>query len=222
MNYLALLEAVKLFEKLSNFDEDYIEYVLKRRQTWENVNRITEAEIKKTVIEFLKRWKIRNVNMIVPHELKEVLKKLSKHFEVLRSRNLIDFDFKEEINIDGEKKTVSEIIEEIYKELLSRRGIGPTSASKIMHCIIPELFMMWDEGIRNAYGYVGNEVGYLKFMRESQRILKSILESYGKSRKELCHEAYPMINKTLVKLLDEFNYMRFTKGENLPNPAKDF
>jgi len=98
-------------------------------------------------------------------------------------------------------------------------GIGPTAASEIVHAIIPQLFMMWDENIRN--GYAGNAIGYLKFLRESQQILKSIIESYGKTPEELCHDASLKINKTLTKLLDEFNYMKFTRKENLPNPVED-
>ena len=31
------------------------------------------------------------------------------------------------------------------KPLERVNGVGPTSALKIMHCIIPPLFMMWDE-----------------------------------------------------------------------------
>jgi len=80
---------------------------------------------------------------------------------------------------------------------------------------------MWDEKIRHGYGYASNGIGYLKFMHKSQQILKSIVESYGKSPEELCREASPTLNKTLTKLLDEFNYMKFTRGKNLPNPTED-
>jgi hypothetical protein len=221
LNYLTLVRGVKLFEKFPQFNEDYKELVQDRRQTWENIDQISESEIKETIIEFLKRWKIRNVNRIVPTELKEVLRKLSKYFNTLRNCNLIDLEFNKEIDINGRKKRISEIIKEIYSHLEHVNGIGPTSASKIMHCIIPSLFMMWDEKIRNGYGYAGNAAGYLKFLRESQQILKNIVASYGKSPEELCYEVSPTISRTLVKLLDEFNYMKFTRGENLPDPVED-
>ena len=116
---------------------------------------------------------------------------------------------------------ISDVIKEIYKRLSEVKGIGSTSASKIMHGVIPELFMMWDENIRSGYGYASNEVGYLRFMREMQRILRGVIETYGGSPEELCHEACPDAKKTLTKLLDEFNYMKFTRKENLPDPIDD-
>ncbi|GBC68341.1 hypothetical protein HRbin01_00020 [archaeon HR01] len=218
MNYLTLLKGVNL----PRFDEDYKKLVLDRRHIWENINQISESEVKDTIIEFLKRWKIRNVKRIVPTQLKEVLKELSKHFHELRNSSLIDLDFNEKIDVDGQKKRVSEIIKEIYTQLTERvNGVGPTSASKIMHCIIPQLFMMWDEKIRNGYGYAGNAIGYLKFLRESQQILKSIIASYGRSPEDLCREASPTMNKTLTKLLDEYNHMKFTQKKDLPSPTED-
>jgi len=220
LDYLALLKGVSLFEK-TPADKGYKEFVLDKRQVWENIDKITESDIKGTVLEFLKRWNIRNVNQIDSHSLEKTLKELSKYFGVLCNKSLINLDFNEIIDIEGQKKKVSEIIKEIYMRLTEVSGIGPTAASKIMHAIILQLFMMWDENIRNGYGYAGNAIGYLKFLRESQQILKRIIESYGKSPEDLCRVASPKINKTLTKLLDEFNYMKFTRKENLPNPVEE-
>ncbi|MEM4466330.1 MAG: hypothetical protein QXE61_04415 [Nitrososphaerota archaeon] len=117
---------------------------------------------------------------------------------------------------------ISDIIKKIYMRIKEVKGIGPTSASKIMHGIIPELFMMWDENIRREYGYASSEIGYLRFMREMRQILRIVMETYGRSPDELCREAYKDLNKLLTKLLDEFNYMKFTrKEEDLPNPLED-
>lgn len=47
------------------------------------------------------------------------------------------------------------------------------------------------------------------------------MESYGKSSEELSHEAPSTITKTVTKLLDEFNYMKFAQKEDLPDPIED-
>jgi len=110
---------MELFRKLPGFDEDYKKFVLDRRQTWEDIDRIAESDVKETMIEFLKRWKIRNVNRIDPAKLKEVLKGLNEYFEVLRNKSLIDLNFNEEINVNGQKKEVSEIVKEYTGNLLN-------------------------------------------------------------------------------------------------------
>jgi hypothetical protein len=228
LDYRSLLEGTKLFRNLPKYDDDYKKYILDRRQIWENLDRITESDVKRTMIEFLKAWRIRNVNRINIHGLKEALQGLSGYFKVLRieRKNLLELNFDEEIAINGQKKKISNAIKDVYRRLVCKenekiKGIGPTSASKIMHCVVPEVFMMWDNKIREGYGYAGNEVGYLKFMLDSQRILRMIMRTYPKSPEDLCREAYPNINKTLTKLLDEFNYMKFTQGKDLPNPVED-
>ncbi|MEM0049001.1 MAG: hypothetical protein QW424_01510 [Candidatus Bathyarchaeia archaeon] len=58
-------------------------------------------------------------------------------------------------------------------------------------------------------------------MEERGKLIIKVMETYDKSPDELCHEAYPNVNKTLTKLLNEFNYMNFTRKENLPNPIDD-
>jgi len=218
----ALLKGVSLYQKLSGFDISYKKYVLDRRQIWENLDIIAEDDVKGTAIEFLKAWKIRNVSRIDSRKLKEILRELSRLFKALHDKRLMDIKF-EEINTNCQGKKNAEIIKEIYAGLVCEemKGIGPTSASKIMHCVIPELFVMWDNSIRNGYGYANNEIGYLRFMREMQRILRRIMETYDKTPEELCHEAYPDMNKTPAKLLDEFNYMKFAKGKDLPNPIEE-
>ena len=222
LDYRTLLEGVGLFKRLQvKFDHAYEKYVLDRREVWENLSQIDEDQIKDTIIGFLKAWNIRNVNRIAPNSLGRALKELNKYFDVLRGKSLLSLNFDEKVNVDGKEMRVSDLIKGIYKRLSEVKGIGSTSASKIMHGAIPELFMMWDENIRSGYGYASNEVGYIRFMREMQLILRGVIETYGGSQEELCHEAYPDAKKTLTKLLDEFNYMKFTRKENLPDPIDD-
>jgi len=222
LDYRVLLEGVELFKRdQRKFDQAYEKYVLDRRQVWENLSQINEDQIRDTIIGFLKTWNIRNVNRIIPNLLGEALKELNKYFNVLRGKSLLSLNFDEKVNVEGQEMKISDVIKEIYKRLSNVNGIGSTSASKIMHGVIPELFMMWDESIRKGYGYADNETGYLRFMCEMQRILRRVIETYGRSPEELCREAYPDTKKPLTKLLDEFNYMKFTKKKDLPNPIDE-
>lgn len=111
-------------------------------------------------------------------------------------------------------------------------GIGSTSASKILHGINTQVFMMWDQYIRPGYGYYNeNATDYLKFMVDCQEILRAVVGHYQEkhgcdvtvAEKEICGRAYPdlKVKKSLAKLLDEYNWMKFCNKRDLPDPWLD-
>lgn len=216
LDYQALMEGDRRFQKLPKFDDAYKEHILNKRQIWENLSQLTPQDARNTIIEFLKAWKIRYTERIKPIKLKEKLRKLNAHFQVFRNECLIALDFDREVTLNNQRMKISEVIKEIYRELCGKKdkkieikgikGIGPTAASKILHGVNPQVFMMWDEAIRNGYGYAGNEVGYLKFMIETREILLRMASHLREA------------DKSSTKLLDEYNYMKFTRGEDLPDP----
>jgi len=191
---------------LPKFDDAYKEHILNKRQIWENLSQLTPQDARNTIIEFLKAWKIRYTERIKPIKLKEKLRELNAHFQVFRNECLIALDFDREVTLNDRRMKISEVVKEIYVGLCDEDGVGSTSAAKIMHGVNPEFFMMWDRKIREGYGYDGNEVGYLRFLIEARSILLR-MASY-------LREA----DKSATKLLDEYNYMKFTKKEDLPDP----
>lgn len=97
-----------------------------------------------------------------------------------------------------------------------------TDTSKILHAILPNLFVMWDIAIRN--GYVGEECdgkcyGNI-FMPKMQELAIASLDSFlterGGDYKSASQQISLITNgSTLAKLIDEFNYVRFTKRKSL-------
>lgn len=205
MDYQALMEGDRRFQKLPKFDDAYKEHILNKRQIWENLSQLTPQDARNTIIEFLKAWKIRYTKRIKPIKLKEKLRKLNAHFQVFRNECLMALDFDREMTLNDRRMKVSEVVKEIYLGLCDEKGIGPTSAAKIMHGVNPEVFMMWDRKIREGYGYDGNEVGYLRFLIEARSILLR-MASYLRET-----------DRSATKLLDEYNYMKFTQEEDLPD-----
>lgn len=119
---------------------------------------------------------------------------------------------------DLEEEKVSNAIKTIYGKLklFSFLG-GPTTISKILHLLNPEIFVMWDEDIRKMYRKKNPLVrhtpeGYLEFMKETQ---KEIIEALKDSQKEtgkglddiekVVRSKYK--NKTLTRIVDEYNYI---------------
>lgn len=97
-----------------------------------------------------------------------------------------------------------------------------TDTSKILHAIIPQLFVMWDDGIRRAIvGEGRNGRCYaFEFLPKMQGLVHKYTDSYvgerGGDRESASAQISSMADKyTLAKLMDEHNYVRYTKKKSL-------
>lgn len=84
------------------------------------------------------------------------------------------------------------------------KELGPVGAAKALHMLAPLFFPLWDRGIAKAYGLELGKTGtnsrkYLAFMR----VLK---EMYSKLKGKI------LDGSNILKLIDEYNYCRYTKG----------
>ena len=233
MDYTVLFKGVRMFEDFWGKDLWYVNHVLRGRDGWGNLGFITRDQIERIVIEFLRQYKVQYTYRIDREGLRKALTNLNKHSKILAGRSLLDLNFNEEVSVENGMTTwIREIVKEMYDELCGVHGIGPTSASKILHGINTQVFMMWDQFIRPGYEYYKeNTEDYLKFMADCQKILKRIVEDYQEkhgcdvniAEKEICERAYPdlEVKKPLAKLLDEYNWMKFCNKRDLPDPWLD-
>lgn len=120
------------------------------------------------------------------NNFKKIVKNLKPYFKKFKGKTIESINFN-----DYEKE-----IKHIFQELSRIKGIQYTGASKLMHLTIPEVFVMWDAYIRKAYGFKkGNSEDYFNFLMKMQEEFKGI----KKTKK-----------KTLAKMIDEYNYVKFT------------
>jgi len=98
-----------------------------------------------------------------------------------------------------------------------------TDASKMLHTMLPDLFVMWDRGIRK--GLLGDENEYsgevyaYDFLPIVQRELHEAIETFSRIRSLDRSNAIELIRKscngkTLPKLADQYNYMSHTMTED--------
>ena len=234
MDYISLLNGVDMFKEEWGKDRWYTKHLLRDRNVWEKLDSITVEQVENVVIEFLRQYWVQYTYDIDRDELKKVLQGLNGRSNILRGKKLLDLDFNEKVGVEREMTTwVSEIIREMYSELKDVYGIGVTSASKILHGINPELFMMWDRFIRPGYWYPkynANDMNYLNFMKDCQKILGRVVDGYSQRHncdievavKKICEQAYPEleVKKPLAKLLDEYNWMKYRNKKDLADPWK--
>ncbi|MHA2370181.1 MAG: hypothetical protein ACXADX_15310 [Candidatus Hodarchaeales archaeon] len=88
-----------------------------------------------------------------------------------------------------------------------------TGASKALHILNPDFFMMWDEKIRHGYGCYKNGEGYFNFLLRSQVEIRKIVETYSKEHDSgpISTQIYQGRLRSELKLLDEYNFAKYTK-----------
>jgi len=107
---------------------------------------------------------------------------------------------------------------------------SPTAVSKTLNLLAPNCFPLWDEAISQEYGcwWVYSEFGlseYIKFMRISKQQCIELVSRYSRSKNipdlrkaeekliETCESiAGTSYGPSLLKLIDEYNYAKYTKG----------
>jgi hypothetical protein len=79
------------------------------------------------------------------------------------------------------------------------KGIEHTGAAKMLHLLVPDLFIIWDGFIRNFYGF--------KSKKDTKKVAKDYFEFLVEMKEKFNH------NKITPKQIDEYNYANIT----LPN-----
>ncbi|RME57600.1 hypothetical protein D6779_08355 [Candidatus Parcubacteria bacterium] len=82
---------------------------------------------------------------------------------------------------------------------------SPVATSKALHLLAPEYFPLWDDKIAKAYGchYAYKPAAkYLTFIRLCKQIAAMLQPMMSEQNS----------GKTLLKLIDEYNYAKYTKG----------
>jgi hypothetical protein len=142
---------------------------------------------------------------------------LMKSFE---SRTIIDMEFKKQA-----RAAIAQVFDSLAKCCRTKR-FESTDTSKAMHGMIPELFVMWDDKIKKGIlGIKGTGSGreydgacyaneFLPLMQSmAKQFLDSFVQKHGGDYGNACKAISKMTDGyTLAKLIDEFNYLRFTKG----------
>ena len=161
----------------------------------------------------------REVKVKLKNDIIDAYMKTKEELEKLRGKRL------ESLNLNDSE--IRETIKKIFQEFSSKKSIDSTGASKILHILNPCVFMMWDRGIREAYHKlhnkdhkVGDSECYLEFLKQSQEIIKGILQEKGEE--DIWNEhltSLDEVNKdfmmafsfreNMLKMLDECNYVMF-------------
>ena len=121
--------------------------------------------------------------------------------ESFRNRSILSLSISDEDNIKDLFAIFLEALQ-IYEGKIRGRK-SPVPVAKTLHLLAPNFFPLWDDKIARAYGCYYNEnpaEKYVSFCKITKTIADKIKNYINRS------------DKTLVKLIDEYNYSKYTQG----------
>jgi len=134
-------------------------------------------------------------------KLEECITKNFQKIEKFKNRDISSLS-----NSDGGdiKDLFNKFLEALQIDSGKVRGRkSPVAVAKALHLLAPKFFPLWDDKIARAYGCYYNEnpaERYISFCNEIKAMADEVKDYVIRS------------DKTLVKLIDEYNYSKFTKG----------
>jgi len=133
------------------------------------------------------RWRFMANDTQRLEEMKRAIEETKPFFEQLKSKEFRTVNF-DEIEI---------AVKKIYSEFAKIEAVKYTGASKVMHLLNRNLFVMWDTDTRREYGfYNDDENDYFSFLKLMQEKFKGI--------------EWNLPNKTFAKAIDEYNQVKIT------------
>jgi len=192
------------------------------------ISRLREAPTSISTVEFeekvlLNHVNIENYDLLIGHNLAEnVLAKIIKlrpEISSLQNMSLLDCNLSD--------SNVVEKINRVYTSLYSIHGLWLTGVSKIAHILNDKLFAILNLNISNHFGLLEGDTNLVQWLRLTQQNAQEVTKDFheqgfpGKPEKflsdKLGYTSYGY-EKSLVKFLDEFFWLRF--GDNLPVPPR--
>lgn len=216
MKYKELLDkADRLEEEYELTECMYFGAIEKLKDAQKDLSKLDDVKhIQRVIKLFLIQWG--NMNRVVGRKGLDwkkfggTLRSLEKEFSEIRGKRFVTIDFND--------PTIANAIRTIYSSLDPFPFLGsPTTISKILHLLNPEILVMWDNAIVEKHHRINQRVnytsqGYLEFLKEMQKEIKQALDERkretGKeldvieSEIRLRHK-----NKTLARIIDEYNWM---------------
>lgn len=172
---------------------------------------ITDEEVERIRL-FVNRWGTRCQWTV--EQLTDAINSVQPELSALNDLSIFNIDF--QASPQGEKESFGGMIEYIFECIATcapnRRET--TGASKVLHMLNPELFVMWDERIRAGYSSSISARSYAKeFLVRIQKVInKAIREAEAQLNlhQNLAIEKLCQCGHTLAKVIDEYNYVKYT------------
>ena len=207
MLYEAIREACRKYHRCGygpRYDCTLVELCIWDRKNPPNIGQV------ESIRSFVNSWGTRM--QATTSELHSTLEANWEKLQELESKTILTVNLCD----DKMKDLIGSCFERVAKSNAKKRNEA-TGASKTLHMIHPDLFLMWDASIVRGYGGHFKPLLYTDFLRRMQRLANYAI---GQMVKECCVsrecaiESLKCEEHTLAKTLDEYNYVKFTMNDD--------
>ena len=136
-------------------------------------------------------------------KLEKCIRNNLKNLKNFRTRSITSLSKTDEPDIKAMFDEFMETLQIASGSMLGRKS--PVAVAKALHLLAPNFFPLWDDQIAKVYRcYYNNNPAekYIQFMKLMRKFVERV-KDYVYSLN------YP--DKTLLKLIDEYNYSKYTK-----------
>ena len=226
MTYRLLKECLTQYASVEYGDSNYVAY-LRRIQT---LKANIDDRLLDEIIEFLNKWQCRLPDAPpLRSALRNALSEIEPLVAATRQIKIEEADLSCHARVGEQEALQLDRLAHVCFDRLMAVGerFSSVATAKTLHMLSPSFFVMWDSTISAAYrarlggeGCNGWFYAY-KFLPRMKFELANLLEDgmreTGHSRDDLLAEirkGFGLFSeeKTVAKVLDEFNYIMFTKG----------
>ncbi|HEY56095.1 MAG TPA: hypothetical protein G4N90_01505 [Dehalococcoidia bacterium] len=182
---------------------------------------IGAAEFEEKVL--LDHINIENYDLLIGHGLArnvlDTIIKLMPETSPLENATLLDCDLSD--------RAITDKINTIYTSVYSINGLWLTGVSKIVHLLNDKLFPLLNLNISKHFGLLEGDTNLIHWVRITQENAREATADFQKQGLPGTPESFLSqklgytssgYEKSLVKFLDEFFWLRF--GDNLPVPPQ--
>ena len=106
--------------------------------------------------------------------------------------------------VEADEPTIKQIFLTFLDALGTERGKSPVAVAKALHLLAPGFLPLWDKEIAKGYGCYYQphpDRKYVAFAYKMQALARQLQEHVP-----------PDCGRTFLKLIDEYNYAKHTKG----------
>lgn len=169
------------------------------------IEKLVSVDVSK-MFKFLRQWGVQGLNRVDIEEMLQTLRNIKSDLQALSGENIISIDFNQ----------YGPHITRCFEQLHRVYGLGPTAVSKILHILNPDVFVMWDTYITQAYNVSRNASSYVEsFLPLMQKLLKAALDKFAQDNGYTFSDAISIMilkanGRSLAKIIDEYNWLEFS------------
>jgi len=193
-----LKAGIEVFEKKEDRSKVYFQALSHIRENWGCFSKMAEG-----IKLLLDSWH-RNFYRFGAFNLNLLTEYIAQNF-----KSIVEFNYRTLLSLSSQDEDkIQKLFDHFLNALKAGKSRSPVAVAKSLHLLAPDFFPLWDNYIAQAYDSLWGDskfgvFRYIDFCWKTKVIIEEVSEC------ECMRISFP--KRSLLKLIDEYNYSKFTK-----------